>query len=100
MGAVLYRRLLERFESPERVFQTGLAGVCRPSKGLAKNTALAIVDFRGDEAIDRELEALERQGSAVLTRKIRIILRFWPRFMIRPRFFITRETGALEISRR
>jgi DNA processing protein len=66
VGQVSYARLLERFGSPERVFQADLTAL-QSIEGLRKTTALAIVKFRRAEKIDRELDRLEQQGVGILT---------------------------------
>ncbi|HMK64621.1 MAG TPA: DNA-processing protein DprA [Thermodesulfobacteriota bacterium] len=66
VGAVIYRRLLERFETPEKVFRAdpdSLSGV----EGIRSNTAQAIVKFKKAEKIDRELDDLEKNQVKVLT---------------------------------
>ncbi|MBA4395602.1 MAG: DNA-protecting protein DprA [Desulfobacca sp.] len=66
VGQVSYARLLERFGSPEMVFQADLEAL-QSIEGLRKTTALAIVKFKRAEKIDRELDRLEQQGVNVLT---------------------------------
>jgi DNA processing protein len=66
VGQVSYARLLERFGSPEKVFQADLEAL-QSVEGLRKTTALAIVKFKRAEKIDRELDLLEQQGIGVLT---------------------------------
>jgi DNA processing protein len=68
LGKVGYARLIERFGSPENVFQADLEEL-QSVEGVRKNTALAIVKFKRAEKIDRELEELERQKVGVLTSK-------------------------------
>lgn len=68
LGKVGYARLIERFGSPEKVFQADL-GELQSIEGIRKNIALAIVKFRRAERIDRELDELERQKVGVLTCK-------------------------------
>ena len=66
VGQVSYARLLERYGSPEKVFQADL-GDLESIEGMRKNTALAIVNFKRAEKIDRELDELERKRVGVLT---------------------------------
>jgi DNA processing protein len=66
LGKVCYARLIEKFGSPENVFQADLEGL-QSIEGIRKNTALAIVKFKKAEKIDRELDELERQKVEVLT---------------------------------
>jgi len=66
LGKVGYARLIERFGSPEKVFQTDL-GDLQSIEGIRKNTALDIVKFKKSEKIDRELDELEKQKVGVLT---------------------------------
>lgn len=66
LGQVGYLRLLQAIGSPKAVFQaepTRLAAV----EGIRKTAISAIVDFKGDERIDRELDALEKAKVGVLT---------------------------------
>jgi DNA processing protein len=66
VGPVIYRRLLDRFGTPERVFQADLKSF-EGVEGLRAGTAQAIVRFKGAEKIDRELEDLEKNQVKVLT---------------------------------
>jgi DNA processing protein len=66
VGAVLYRRLLEKFGSPEKVFQAEF-GDLQGVEGLRQSTAQAIVKFKKAEKIDRELEELEKKRVEILT---------------------------------
>jgi len=66
VGAILFRRLLERFGSPAQVFQAGREDLMN-IEGIRKNTIQAIVRFKRDPAVDRELDQLEAQGMGVLT---------------------------------
>jgi DNA processing protein len=66
LGKVGLARLIEKYGSPENVFQADL-GELQSIEGIRKNTALAIVKFKRAEKIDRELDELERQKVGVLT---------------------------------
>jgi DNA processing protein len=66
IGPVLYRRLLERFQSPERVLRAGLSAL-RSVEGLGEITARAILGFKNREAILREIEGLDRLGIRLVT---------------------------------
>lgn len=66
LGQVSYARLLERFRTPEGIFQAGLDEL-ESIEGLRKNTALAIVKFKRAEKIERQLDELEQKGIGVLT---------------------------------
>ncbi len=66
LGKIGYSRLIERYGSPEKVFQAEL-GELQSIEGIRKNTALAIVKFKRAEKIDRELDELEKQKVGVLT---------------------------------
>ncbi len=68
LGKIGYARLIEKYGSPEKVFQADpeeLSSI----EGVRKNTALAICKFKRAEKIDRELDELERQKVEVLTSK-------------------------------
>jgi DNA processing protein len=68
LGKIGYARLIERYGSPEKVFQSDLEEL-QSVEGVRKNTAQAIVKFKRAEKIDRELDELERQKVGVLTLK-------------------------------
>ena len=66
IGRVLYRRLIERFGSPAGVFQARhreLLGV----EGLGEQTVRNILNFKGEDAVKREIEALDRLKIHLLT---------------------------------
>jgi len=66
LGKVSYARLIERYGSPEKVFQAE-PGDLQSVEGMRKNTALAIVKFKRADKIDRELDELEKQKIGILT---------------------------------
>jgi DNA processing protein len=66
LGKIGYARLIERYGSPEKVFQSDLEEL-QSIEGIRKNTALAIVKFKRAEKIERELDELERQKVGILT---------------------------------
>jgi DNA processing protein len=66
VGAVIYRRLLERFGTPEKVFRADPDSLTEV-EGLRSNTAMAIVKFKKADKIDRELDDLEKNQVKVLT---------------------------------
>ena len=66
LGKISYARLMERYGSPEKVFQAD-PGDLQSIEGMRKNTALAIVKFKRAEKIDRELDELEKQKIGILT---------------------------------
>ncbi|MBI5586602.1 MAG: DNA-protecting protein DprA [Deltaproteobacteria bacterium] len=66
VGPVLYRRLIERFQSPEQVFQAGLPALLS-APGLGEKTARAIARAKRDESVEQEIEALDRLGARLLT---------------------------------
>lgn len=66
IGPVLYRRLIEKFQSPDRVFKAGLSDLLSVS-GLGEKAARAIVRSRTDESVEQEIEALDRLGARLLT---------------------------------
>jgi DNA processing protein len=66
VGTVMYRRLLEQFGSPEKVFQAEAASF-EGIEGLRTTTVQAIVTFKRTEKIDRELEDLEKNQVEILT---------------------------------
>jgi DNA processing protein len=66
IGRVLYRRLIERFGFPARVFQANrqeLLGL----EGLGEHTVRNILNFNGDDAVKREIEGLDRLKINLLT---------------------------------
>ncbi|MCU0577915.1 MAG: DNA-processing protein DprA [Desulfobacterota bacterium] len=66
IGPVLYRRLLEKFQSPDQVFKAGLPDLLSVS-GLGEKAARAIVRSKRNESVEREIEALDRLGVRLVT---------------------------------
>jgi DNA processing protein len=66
IGPVLYQRLIEKFQTPEQVFQAGWSALLSVP-GLGEKTARAISRAKRDESIEREIEVLERLGGRLLT---------------------------------
>jgi DNA processing protein len=66
IGNVLYKNLLQRFSSPERIFQASPAEL-ESVEGITSRSARAIGSFRHDQAIDRELDRIDRSGVTVIT---------------------------------
>lgn len=66
VGPVIFQRLQEGFGSPARIFQADRDAL-RNIEGIRENTVQAIVRFKRDPAIDRELDQIETQGIGVLT---------------------------------
>lgn len=66
VGNLLYRRLVERFGSPEAVVvaeDTALLSV----QGVTTRLVAAIRNHRATQAVDRELEAVQRGGYTLIT---------------------------------
>lgn len=66
VGNVLYRRLLDRFKTPDAIFAAGeeaLQTVAGVSLGLAK----AICSFAAFDQVDREIEKLDALGVTLLS---------------------------------
>ena len=66
VGRVIYKRLLEAFGSPERVFEADYGSLLE-IEGIRKASARAIGQFKKNQAIDRELDQLEALGIGLLT---------------------------------
>lgn len=66
IGSITYRKLIEHFGTPERVFSAAfdeLIGV----DGIGKNTANSIKSFNMEEKVKEELNKIEKSKIAVLT---------------------------------
>jgi DNA processing protein len=66
IGRVLYRRLIDRFGTPSGVFQADrreLLGV----EGLREQAARNILNFKGEDVVKGEIEALDRLKIHLLT---------------------------------
>jgi DNA processing protein len=66
IGPVLYRRLLEKFQSPDHVFKAGLPDLLSVS-GLGEKAARAIVRSKRNVSVEQEIEALDRLGVRLVT---------------------------------
>lgn len=66
VGNVVYKRLLDRFESPEGVFTAGEEALATVD-GISPAIAKEIAAFGGFDQIDRELQALAQAGISLLT---------------------------------
>lgn len=65
VGNVLYKRLIERFKAPEKVFaadETALLSV----EGICKEVAQGIRAFSAFDEIDQEFEKIEKAGASLL----------------------------------
>ncbi len=65
IGNVLYKRLIDRFEGPEAVFAADETAL-RQVEGLSARNAGEILSFHDNEAVDRELEKIEKEGTDLL----------------------------------
>jgi DNA processing protein len=65
VGQVIFKRLLDRFGSPEKVFQAGRRELLE-IEGIRKNSVQAILRFRQDPGIEKELDLLDRLGIGIL----------------------------------
>ena len=66
IGNHLYRRLIERFETPSRVFEASvneLAGI----DGVSGRLASAIKGFRSPDTVKREIDRVLKRGYGVVT---------------------------------
>ena len=66
VGSALFRRLVEKFKSPERVFSASreeIEGV----EGAAKEAALQIKSFDIESHLKRELELVEEHNISIVT---------------------------------
>jgi DNA processing protein len=65
VGQVIFKRLLDRFGSPEAVFQAA-RGELLEIEGIRRHSVQAVLRFRPDPEIERELEELDRLEIGVL----------------------------------
>ena len=65
VGNLLFRRLIDHFESPEAVFAADDAQLLAV-QGVTKRLVTAIRGHREDDAVDRELEAVREKGYALI----------------------------------
>jgi hypothetical protein len=66
VGSVVFGRLVDAFETPERVFrasQSELGAI----EGIRKDTVAAIASFDGDERAQEELARIKKSGLTFLT---------------------------------
>ena len=66
IGNHLFKRLIERFGSPQRVFRTTpseLLGV----EGISKHLAAAILNYKAPRQIEKELDQVQQKGYALIT---------------------------------
>lgn len=66
VGNLLFRRLMERFGSPEAVFASDEAALLTV-QGITARLAAAIQRHRTTDAIDRELDAAREKGFTIVT---------------------------------
>ena len=66
IGRVLYRRLIDRFGAPSGVFQSDRQELLAV-EGLREQTARNILNFKGEDAVKGEIEALDRLRIHLLT---------------------------------
>lgn len=66
IGRVLYRRLIDRFGGPSGVFQADRRELLTV-EGLREPTARNLLNFRGEDAVKGEIEALDRLKIHLLT---------------------------------
>ena len=66
IGNHLFKRLIERFGSPQRVFRTTpseLLGV----EGISKHLATAILNYKAPRQIEKEIDQVQQKGYALIT---------------------------------
>jgi DNA processing protein len=67
IGNVIYKRLIEKFHTPEGVFQATPAEL-KEIEGIRPKTIEAITNnFRDEEWVNRELDRVEKLGIKILT---------------------------------
>lgn len=66
VGNLMFRRLVERFGSPEAVFRADDADLLSV-QGVTARLVAALQHHRAGDATERELEAIQRSGYAVVT---------------------------------
>ncbi|MBC2710007.1 MAG: DNA-protecting protein DprA [Desulfosarcina sp.] len=66
VGNLLFRRLVERFESPETVFNADDSAILAV-QGVTSRLVAAIRRHRVPDEVDRELEAIQQKGYTIVT---------------------------------
>lgn len=66
IGNHLFKRLIDRFELPERVFQASEEELV-PVEGISARQAAAIQNFRTPDSIRRELDQINQKGLCITT---------------------------------
>lgn len=66
IGNHLFKRLIERFESPQRVFQMTPRELLKV-EGISKHLAEAILTYKAPQAIPAELDQVHQKGYTVIT---------------------------------
>ncbi|MBN2468907.1 MAG: DNA-processing protein DprA [Deltaproteobacteria bacterium] len=66
VGNVIFKRLIDRFQSPRKVFQAGVEEL-KQVDGIRTTTVQAITRFRGDAGAEQESERIKNRGIAFLT---------------------------------
>ncbi len=66
VGNVLYKRLIQRFQKPEAVFEADEAALLQ-IEGLSGRTAKEIVSFKDFDWVDREIDKIEKEKAFLLT---------------------------------
>ncbi len=66
VGAITYRKLLNRFGSPEQVFSAP-RHLLRTIPGIAEKTVTNILSFGRPDSLNAELEAIEKAGVHIVT---------------------------------
>lgn len=65
LGPVTINRLLREFANPEAVFRAG-AGALLRVEGISEKRAEAVVNFRGWDALEKDIERVEKDGARVV----------------------------------
>lgn len=68
VGSILIKRLLERFKTPEAVFQASLEDLLR-TEGLSEKVAREIRKGPMEKGVQRELQLLSKVGGKIITLK-------------------------------
>ncbi|UCF90907.1 MAG: DNA-processing protein DprA [Desulfobacterales bacterium] len=66
IGNLLFKRLIDHFESPERIFQTTPADLLRV-EGLSPRLAAAILQHKMPENIQKEIDLVRQKGYQIVT---------------------------------
>jgi DNA processing protein len=66
IGNILFKRLIDRFSSPEKVFAASIQELSQIS-GISENLAFRIISFKFEETIKKEIDHVIEKGFHIIT---------------------------------